>query len=187
MGKGAALIAAAGFERGMLTAGFQLAGEGAVVKDGSLSLTPSSSLAIGTPGLPTGGASLSFELLSGTAVASLRLENGQALSIDTNGSILSGAVQSRIDLGTSKRIQYAVKVTENGLELHGANGETIAIPVFPAADAQWIISAAPENQAEITRVLVTAFELPLAKSSADDAQEKPMPITRLPLETAGML
>jgi hypothetical protein len=187
--KGAALIAAAGFESGMLTAGFQLAGEGAVVNDGSLSLTPSSSLAIGAPGLPPGGASISFDLLAGTAVVSLRLENGQVLAIDSNGSILSGtgAVQSRLDPGTSKRKQYAAKLTDNGLELHGANGEIIAIPVLPAADAQWTISAAPEQHAEITRVLVTAFELPFAMSSADGAQDKSLPVTRLSLETAGIL
>ncbi len=187
--KGANVVAATGFENGMLADGFQTVGDGAVAGNGSLSLTSSSSLAIGTPGLPSGGSSLSFELLAGTATVSLSLEDGQMLVIDSNGVILSGTEdeRSRIDLGGTARITCAARMSDKGFELFGANGDAIVLRVRPAADARWIISAAPGYTAEITKVLATTFELPLAGSSEDSPQENPMPITRLPSETAEML
>jgi hypothetical protein len=188
--KGASVVAATGFESGKLTNGFQTVGDGAAPRDGSLSLTSSSSLVIGVPGMPSGGTSLSFDLLAGTATISLSLENGRLLVIDSNGAILSGAEdmqQSRIDLGGASRIALAARISDKGFELFGANGDAIVLKVHPADDARWMISAAPGNRAEITKVRVTTFELPLARSLEDGSQENPTPITRLPIISVDIL
>jgi len=187
--KGARVVAASGFEGGIPGKSFLVAGEGAVSIDGSLSLASDSSLTIDTSGFPSGSSSLSFELLSGAATVSLGLENGETLAIHSSGNISydAGIVQSRIELGNKAHIEFTARITGKGIELSGTKGDSIVLPVLPAAGAHWIIKAAPGEMIVITNVLLATVELPLSRAPEEVLQDNSAPLSKIPLETAGLL
>ncbi len=155
---GQALVAASGFEGGVAGQGFELNG-GAALSDGQLSLPPGATCAVGPYGLPAGGSILTLDIHSGLVSAELSMADGSILSVDSSGiaridrRILAAAIAG----STPTRLLVALEDTEQGVTLHGADGEIARLPVRPDADARWIVVAAGDRQAVLSRISASMF------------------------------
>lgn len=155
---GQALVAASGFEGGIAGQGFELSG-GAALSDGQLSLPPGASCAVGPHGLPAGGSILTLDISSGLVSAELNMADGSILSVDSSGiaridrRILAAAIAG----SAPSRLVVALEETEQGVTLHGTDGEIARLPVKPDADARWIVGAAGDRQAVLSRISASIF------------------------------
>jgi len=164
--RGKALMAASGFEGGVLDAGFETSGDAIGLAHGSISIGPGASLAVGTA-LPAQGASLSFRLVAGAAAASLQLDDGAVLVVDTSGTIMLGDEDTGFDLPIEdpSTLFISVEPTETGLRVYGPDDTWILIKASaPVPDARWTLSSIGDGTAVITNVSVYEFSAPLASA-----------------------
>ncbi|PKL26065.1 MAG: hypothetical protein CVV47_02745 [Spirochaetae bacterium HGW-Spirochaetae-3] len=153
------VISASGFEGGILGPGFATEGDVAI-SNGRLRLGWDARLYVGPPGLPPQASSLAFTLVSGDAAASLALENGATLTIDSDGRISIDAEDSglRIDARHGSRVAFALEPAGNGLRIYGQDGAWVPIPSRPAPEARWTLGATATGPATVTEVSARAFD-----------------------------
>jgi len=156
--RGKALIAASGFEGGLLGPG--LASEGELsLSHGRAGLGPGASLSLGAAGLPSHGATIALGLEVGTATVRLELDDGSILALGSDGSIRVG---DALSLSAGPRplrglIEATVERGAEGLRVVGFDGRELFIGQGrPAATARLTV----ENRGEEPLILsrLSAFE-----------------------------
>lgn len=137
--KGRALVAASGFEGGILGSGLDAEGE-VRLSHGRAILEPGAALRLGPGEAPKGGLALTLSILEGRAKAVVRLEDGSLLELGTDGSLSVGGTLALPVSGTKPVTGQASAVVEalsDGLRVTGFDGrEYLAAGVRLARSAR---------------------------------------------------
>lgn len=165
--KGKALVAASGFEGGILGIGLDAEGEVALAH-GRASLEPGAALRMGKEGLPRRGIALTLSMIEGLAAAIVRLDDGSTLAIGTDGSLRLGETLALPVSGTAPSTGNAsasIEILSDGLRVTGFDGRE-----YRAAGAKLSPTARLGiiNVGEAPLVLgsASAFEPPLGPAAA---------------------
>ncbi len=164
--KGKSLVAASGFEGGLLGIGLEVSG-GVALAHGRASLEPGAALRLGKEGLPKRGIALTLSIREGLAAAVVQLEDGTSLSLGSDGSLRLGETLALPVSGKAPSTGSAsasIEVLSDGLRVTGFDGRR-----YLAAGARLSPTArlAVLNAGEAPLVLgsASAYEPPLGPAA----------------------